>query len=277
MNLLQAIVLGIVQGFTEFLPVSSSGHLVLFQFFFGISTDTNVIFDVMVHIGTLISVVIVFYKDIAHLVKEFFLMLIDLFKGRGFSIKGNPYRNMLTMIIIGTIPTGVMGIVFNDIFERLFTSVRIVSLTLLITGILLFIIDKLDKGYKKAQDIKVNDALIVGLFQGFAITPGISRSGSTIFAGLLRGFDRDIATRFSFIMSIPAIAGAAFLEGKDYLINPTAGDGLGLMFIGMLTAAISGTFAIKFLVKLLIKGKLHYFSYYCWALGILAFTISFVI
>ncbi len=276
MSILQAVTLGIVQGLTEFLPVSSSGHLVLFQNIMGINMETNIFFDVMVHIGTLISVLVVFYNDIALMVREFFLLAGDFVRGRKITREGNPHRNMLIMIIIATIPTAVIGIALNGVFEMLFSSVRVVSVTLIITGILLFVADRLEGTYKGARDIKTIDAVVVGLFQGIAITPGISRSGSTIFAGLLRGFNRELATKFSFILSIPAISGAALLEGKDFLLMPSSGYGFGITLIGLAAAAVSGTFAIKFLVKLLMRGKLHYFSYYCWAVGTTAFVYSFI-
>lgn len=275
MNLLQAIIMGIVQGLTEFLPISSSGHLVLLENLIGVKAETGIFFAVMLHVGTLFSVVIVFYKDIFHIIREFFLMTGEMLKGRGLAVKRNPYRNMAVMIIIATIPTGVIGIVFNDMFEGLFSSVRAVSVTLLVTGIILYISDKLNKGRKKPEDIRVKDAVVVGLFQGAAITPGISRSGSTIFGGLLMGFNRELATKFSFILSIPAIGGAALLEGMEFIEKPAVHQSLFITVAGMLSAAVAGTFAIRFLVVLLNRGKLHYFSYYCWCIGILALIASF--
>src|SRR5690606_10775818 len=164
--------------------------------------------------------------------------------------------------------------VFNDIFEKAFSSIKVVGFTLLITGTLLWISNKIRRGRKQAKDISVMDAITVGLIQGLAITPGIFRSGSTIFAGMFRGFSMELATMFSFLLSIPAILGAALLEGKKVIEQgQLLTDGFP-MFIGFVVAAVSGFFAIKFLVNLINKRKLHYFSYYCWAVGILIILYS---
>ncbi len=267
MSLLQSVIMGIVQGLTEFLPVSSSGHLVLFGSILGIETDTGIVFEVMLHIGTLVSIVFVFYKDILQMITGFFGMGLDIIRGRGLELKKSPHRVMVLMVIAASIPTGIMGILFNDFFEIAFSSVRVVSVTLMITGTLLYIANKIKPGLKGPADMKISDALIVGVFQGLSITPGISRSGSTIFAGLTRGFTRELATRFSFIMSIPAILGAAVLELAKYYDRATFTDGLTISLAGMLAAAVAGTIAIRFLVEMLKKGKLHYFSYYCWLVG----------
>lgn len=276
MDLFKAVLLGIVQGLTEFLPVSSSGHLVLVSTILNIKTETGIFFEVMLHAGTLVSIFFVFFKDICELFKEFILLLFDLIRRRRINLKNNPYRNMLVMMIAATIPTGLIGVVFGDVFEKAFSSVILVSLMLMVTGTLVFFANRYEGGKKQAQHIGVKDALFIGLFQGFAITPGISRSGSTIFAGLTRGFSRELATRFSFIMSIPAIAGASLLELKAYMGSSAQAEAPGIILIGILAAAISGTIAIKFLVSLLNKGKLYYFSYYCWAVGVIGLTASFL-
>jgi len=268
--------MGLVQGLTEFLPVSSSGHLVLANSLLGIKTDTGILFEVMLHVGTLISVMVVFFDDIYKMVSEFFGAAADIIKGRGLRIKSSPYRTMLVMVIVATIPTGIMGLLFKDIFEKAFDSPVVVCFMLLVTGTLLYTANRMKSGFKKASDIKVADALIVGIFQGLAITPGVSRSGSTIFAGMMRGFSRDLATRFSFIMSIPAILGAAVLEFSDYYRAPVLASEVAVMLAGAAVAAVSGALAIKFLISILKKGKLHYFSYYCWLVGIIALVAHLV-
>jgi len=276
LDLFKAVLLGIVQGLTEFLPISSSGHLVLASAILNIKTETGIFFEVMLHAGTLFSIFFVFHKDICELIKEFILLLSDLTRRRRINLKNNPYRNMLVMMIAATVPTGLIGVFFGDVFEKAFSSVSLVSLMLLVTGTLVFFANRYEGGRKQAQHIEVKDAVFIGLFQGLAITPGISRSGSTIFAGLTRGFSRELATRFSFIMSIPAIAGASLLELKAYMGSTMQAEAPMGILIGILAAAISGTIAIKFLVNLLNKGKLHYFSYYCWAIGLIGLTASFL-
>jgi undecaprenyl-diphosphatase len=269
--------MGLVQGLTEFLPVSSSGHLVLANSLLGIKTDTGILFEVMLHVGTLISVMVVFFDDIYKMASELFGAAADIVKGRGLRIKSSPHRTMLVMVIVATIPTGIMGLLFKDVFEKAFGSPVVVSFMLLITGTLLYAANRMKSGFKKASDIKGIDAIIIGIFQGLAITPGISRSGSTIFAGLMRGFSRDLATRFSFIMSIPAILGAAVLEFSDYYSAPVSASEIAVMFAGAAVAAVSGTLAIKFLVGILKRGKLHYFSYYCWLVGFISLATYLVL
>ena len=269
--------MGLVQGLTEFLPVSSSGHLVLANNLLGIQTGTGILFEVMLHLGTLVSVFIVFYRDIYNMVAEFFIMSRDFVRGKGPRLKSSPYRVMLVMVLVATIPTGIIGFLFNDFLERAFGSTRIVSVMLLVTGTLLYIANGLEDGVKGPARIRISDALIVGIFQGLAITPGISRSGSTIFAGLLRGFTRELATRFSFIMSIPAILGAAVLEFSDYSGAALPSGQLTVMLAGTAMAAVAGTIAIRFLIGLLSRGKLHYFSYYCWLVGLTGLIASLII
>jgi len=259
--------MGIVQGLTEFLPVSSSGHLVLFGSFLGIKTDTGIVFEILLHIGTLISVVFVFYRDILGMIKAFFEMASDIAKGHGLGLKKNPHRVMLIMVIVATVPTGLMGVLLGGYFERVFASVTMVSVMLIVTGTLLYMANNIKPGSKDTGDVKISDALIIGVFQGLAITPGISRSGSTIFAGLTRGFSRELATRFSFVMSIPAILGAAILEFWKYYGEGALTGSLTTAFAGMTAAAVAGTIAIRFLVEIIKKRKLSYFSYYCWIVG----------
>lgn len=274
MTLLQAIILGIFQGIAEFLPISSSGHLVLLQSLFEIQ-EGNLFFTEMLHFGTLLSIFIVYFNDIIKIIKEFFSLIYELFKLKKFDIN-NDYRKLGLMIIIGTIPTGIIGILFNDIFEGFYGSVTIVGLALIVTGVLLWIVEKIPTGNKIAKDMKIIDALIIGLFQGFAITPGISRSGSTIAGGLFRGLNKKLATKFSFLLALPATFGAALLGMKDVLSEDSAIIIDLPLILGVIISAIIGVIAIKFLIKILEKGKLYYFSYYLWAIGAIIIIKQFI-
>lgn len=278
LNIFYAILLGLIQGLTEFLPVSSSGHLVIFQQILDIQ-EADMTFDVILHLGTLVAVFTFYWHDIVAMIKEFFLWIGELIgvKKPRASYEDNGHRVLMFMLILATIPTAIIGFLFNDLFEKLFSSIRVVGFTLLITGTLLWISNKMAKGRKQAKDIKVKDAVTIGLLQGVAITPGISRSGTTIFAGLLRGFNIELATKFSFLLSIPAILGAAILEGRKVL---KLGQGISNgfpMLMGFVMAAISGYFAIRFLVDLINRRKLHYFSYYCWGVGVFVILYSLVL
>ena len=238
----QAIILGLVQGLTEFLPVSSSGHLVITQALFGITGDV-LIFDVFVHLGTLVAVFVAFWGDIVAILKR-------------------PFCRFTLLIIIGCIPAALMGFFLDDFFSALFSSLTAVAIALIITGILLFISDRFD-GTKTVQDMKISDALVVGLFQGCAIAPGLSRSGSTIFGALLCGLKRSEAAKFSFIISIPVILGAALKE----ILDVTGGAGGTIewtYFLGAAVAALSGYAAIRIFLKLLEKKSMRYFSFYVW-------------
>lgn len=274
MTILQAIILGIFQGIAEFLPISSSGHLVLLQSLFKIQ-EGNLFFTEMLHFGTLISIFVVYFNDIVKIIKEFFILIYDLFKQRKL-IVNNKYKKLGIMIILGSIPTGIIGVFFNDFFEGLYSSVTIVGLALVITGILLWIAEKIPTRNKKVKDMKVSDALLIGLFQGFAITPGISRSGSTIVGGLFRGFDKKLATEFSFLLALPATFGAALLGIKDVLSDPSFIVIDFPLIIGIIISSITGIISIKFLIKVLEKGKLHYFSYYLWFVGAIVIVRQFI-
>lgn len=271
MSIIEAIILGIFQGITEFLPISSSGHLVLLQNLFGIEEDT-IFFTVMLHFGTLLSIFIIYFKDIINIVIEFFKMIHDIIQKRQLNL--NEYRILAIMIIIGSIPTGLMGIFLKDYFEGLYNSLFAIGISFIITGFILFITEKIATGKKNVKDLRVIDAIIIGVFQGMAITPGISRSGSTIVGGLLRGFNKKLATKFSFLLALPAIFGATLLNfvevlsSENYLTLSTP------LVIGTTLSAITGIAAIKLLIKLLERGKLYYFSFYLWILGAIVIIYS---
>jgi len=291
MSIIQSIFMGILQGLTEFFPVSSSGHLTIFKNFFGVETDTGILFDVMLHFATLIAIFLngKMRNDIIKLLKSFFQIVIDAMKNikiffsnmsgsREPYIKlgSTAYRKFTIMLIISTIPTGIIGILIKDIVETVGESLLVPGICLLATGVILLLSDKVEDKGKKPKDASYIDAAAIGTAQGIATLPGLSRSGTTITACLLCGFDRDFAVRYSFIMSIPAILGAMLLELKD--IGDAAITGLDLVgwILGMIFACIIGFFAIHFTTKIVANRYFKYFAYYCFAMGVIS-IIGFLI
>lgn len=267
MTYLEAIILGLVQGLAEFLPISSSGHLALIQQAFGISEDNVLLFAVLLHVGTLVSVFIVYWKDIWELIVELCLTFKDIFTGKGLRLEERPVRKLGVMIIIATIPTGIIGLLFNDFFDSLYNSVVPIGVGLLITGCLLTVAEKMNAADKQIEKMKYKDALIVGIVQGIAICPGISRSGSTLFGSLMCNLDRTFAVKFVFLISIPSILGSAILEAPAALEQGMNMADFGPILVGMVVAAVSGLIAIKTMIKVVSSKKLNYFSYYVWILG----------
>jgi undecaprenyl-diphosphatase len=275
MTALEAILLGIIQGLTEFLPLSSSGHLVLFQQLFGLK-EAELFFDVCVHLGTLFAVMVVFRKEITNIISA----LTRLFSSRGSKktlwqkIESDPDLKLALLIVIGSIPTAVMGFLFHGIADRLFASAFIVGLMLILTGLLLWITRlAAPRGEKPgANRLTFQNALIIGVVQGLAIVPGISRSGSTISIGLLLGIRREAAARYSFLLSIPAIIGALVLSLKGGLSQTD--QAIRISLLGALTAAFVGYGALKCLLHVVKRGRLHLFAPYCWLVGILAIVFS---
>lgn len=273
LNYFEAISLGIVQGLTEFLPVSSSGHLVLFQHWLG-WTEPELLFDISLHVGTLVAVVAVFFRDLAALVKTLFHLPVLMRSAGGFRqlLAVNAEARLMAMIIVGSVPTAILGLLFARLAEQLFASVTIVGITLLITGTFLWFTRRQKGAGIVITGMGWRHGLLIGLIQGLAIIPGISRSGSTIAAALYLGIDRQTAFRFSFLLSLPAILGA-FLLGLD-------GDAftgnlpMPLILIGSLTAAVVGYMALKILLHMVISGWLYRFAPYCWGVGALALIFS---
>ena len=229
------------------------------------------------------SVFIVFFKDIKELVVEFFGLIRDLIKRKKNPIKGKPYRRMLIMLIIATIPLILLVPFVSRIEEIFFGSLLITGIALLVTGTFLFLSVKIPQGHKDASNAKFRSAFVVGLAQMVAaIIPGISRSGSTIVTGEATGFSRKFAAKFSFLMSIIAILGATIVQLPDaieqYAASPGAiADSIIPYIVGVIVAAISGILAIKYMLRLINKGKFHIFAYYCWAVGIFAIVANFFI
>ena len=278
---LSAVLMGILQGVAEFLPISSSGHLALFQHFFGVENyeETQMFFTVLLHLGTLISVFVYYWHDILDMIREFFLLLGSLFSRKGTHEIRNtpPARRMVLLIIVATLPLfGILPV--KDYIESAMNNVTFVSVALIATGFILFFSDRMARGRKTARTATMTDALLVGCAQAFGTLPGISRSGSTISAGLLRGYDRNFGVRFSFLMSLPAVLGANILTLKDVIeeggIDTTL---LPVYLVGMVVAAVVGYFAIRLVNLLADKGKFGAFAWYCWAAGAASLAASILL
>ncbi len=279
MDIIQAIILGIVQGLTEFLPVSSSAHLVLVPPLINVTyanPSQAVAFDTLLHLGTLAAVIAYFWKDIIHIIIGLVSSILDIFRGKfKIGLKEDSSKRLAWLLVIGTIPAGLAGVLFNKQFEALFNNYAAVGFFLLITGVLLVSAEKIKGGGdKKVKNITFKNALVIGVFQAFAIAPGISRSGATISAGLFSGLERELAARYSFLLAIPAIAGAALVQVKDigagFEANTTA------LIAGFLAAVIVGFLAIKLLLKIIRERTLMVFAYYCWIVGAAALIISYM-
>ena len=253
-----AAFLGAVQGLTEFLPVSSSGHLVLFQQFFPIG-DNHVLFDLVLHLGTLLPVLWFYRSQVWELVR-------DPFVGKGPMMQRAGVR-MSVLLVAASVPTAVIGLVFKDLFEALFATPAILTLPFALTGAILFATRYAKAGTLDVQTMPIWLAIVLGVAQGLAITPGISRSGTTIAVALLFGMKRDFAARFSFLMSVPAIGGAVLLKLRDadlmHLDLPSLG-------IGFISSMIVGYAALVFLVQLVRRGGLPWFAPYCWLIAVVS-------
>ncbi len=268
MTILEAIVLGILQGLTEFLPVSSSGHLVLMQHFLGIK-ESQVFFDVMLHFGTLGAVIIVYHQLIGALVRTSFLALVqgDFYQHPLSTIGKTPHLRLIWFLLLGSIPTGLIAVLFKDSLEAIFGKPIVVACMLIITGIILQLSRLGQKRPRAEAPLRAWHTPLIGIAQGLAITPGISRSGSTISISLLLGLSPQVAAQYSFLLSIPAILGAVIIKLKDVgeiTIAPA------VIVAGTLTSFIVGYIALRLLLAMLNRGKFSVFSYYCFALGIVA-------
>jgi undecaprenyl-diphosphatase len=268
LTLLQAIILGIVQGITEYLPISSSGHLVLAQHLFGLR-EPELMFDVAVHVGTLGAVVVFFRQDLINMLRAVVRFGGQLFKGQAAwrDLWQNPDLRLTSLVVIGTIPTVILGLFFKPMTDRLFGSTALVGAMLLITGLLLWSTRWIKRPGHGIGETGGGQAVLIGLVQGLAILPGISRSGATIAAGLWSGLDRATATRFSFILSLPAIVGATLLVAADAVGTPQATVSLPVMAAGMLAAGVVGYLALRFLVYMVQRSRLFVFAPYCWLVG----------
>lgn len=263
MELLDSFLLGLIQGLTEFLPISSSGHLVLGEAILGGGLDKNITFEVVVHFGTLCSIVIYYRKKLADIIRSWFRIPAS---SQSFpkQWKTDPNLKLTWFVLISMIPALIVGLTLKDQIENTFLNPFTVSIMLLVTGLILFL-TKFRTSFP--NHLKSGSAFSIGLAQAFAILPGISRSGSTISLGLYLGINRKEVADFSFLMVIPVIAGAMLLEIKEMIeIGVAVNDALALM-VGFFTAFISGYFALKYLIILLQNKGIHPFAWYCWALG----------
>ena len=275
MNYLWSAFLGFVQGVAEFLPISSSGHLSLLQNFFGLRSAESggLFFDVLLHLGTLISVFLYYWKDIKDMILEFFRGIGDI-AHHSTPDPLPPARRMILLVIVGTLPLFAV-LPFKDRIEGLSDNLYVVAAALILTGFLLFFSDRVKKGRKKERSARMTDALIVGISQAFATCPGLSRSGTTITTGCLVGFERKFAVRFSFILSIPAVLGANILSIKDALDAGVNWGELPVYLVGVLVAAVSGYACIRLLKMIANRGRFGWFAYYCWAVGLLTLILKF--
>jgi undecaprenyl-diphosphatase len=277
-NLLAVLVLGLVQGLTEFLPISSSGHLVVGSRLLGVgTTEQPLLLEVLLHVGTLVPVIVLYYRD-----------LLDILAAMPRVFGAPPARlwqqdrgfRLAVCVVVGTIPTGLAGVLLKDVFEQAFGSITAVGFTFLITGGILMSTRLRRLSQEAPPDdghltLTIPRALLVGVAQAFAITPGISRSGTTIVAGLHLGIERVTAARFSFLLSIPAISGAVVLHLRKASLANTSD--LGLYAAGAVVAAISGYLALRWLVALVRRGELHWFSYYLWPLGLTVLVYTLIL
>ena len=270
-----AVVLGVVQGVAEFLPISSSGHLSLLQYFFGME-EPDALYNILLHSATLAAVCAVYWRDVADMIVEFFRGIAAMFsrkEGQGRPPEG---RRLMLLVILGTLPLFAV-LPLDDAVEGLGANPVFVSVMLLVTGCILFLSDRYGGGRKNARTATVKDVLLVGVAQGFATIPGLSRSGTTISAGMALGFDRSFAVRYSFLMSLPAVFGATLLKVVKVMKAGTLNtELLPMYFTGMIVAGVVGYFSIR-LVKLLAdRGRFGRFAYYCWIAGAVALIASFL-
>ena len=289
MSILEAIIQGIIQGITEFLPISSDGHLSLAQHVMSIKLDNNLLFTVMLHLGTLIAVFAVFYKLIWTLIKALFSMIGDIFRGR-FRWKDMSHdRRMVIMLILGLLPLFLFflpvpgtGKNVKDFFTLWSTdsSIMIEGFCFLLTGVLLLLGHRASvlserRRFRTRESLTVVDSLIIGLFQGLAALPGVSRSGSTLSVGMMRGINRQTALDYSFILGVPAILAANVLEINEAMEVGAAFETMPIL-VGIVVSAIVGFFAIKLLKLLVTKNRLNIFAYYCLILGAVVLIVSIV-
>ena len=276
MSLLSSILLGVIQGVAEFLPISSSGHLAIAEHLLGMSgaSDIPEFFDVLLHLGTLVAVFVAYWDDVRDMVVEFFCGVRDLARG-STPTPVPPARRMILLIIVGTLPLLVV-LPIKDLVEGLADNMYFVATALLVTGCLLFASDRVKKGRKTEKSATMVDVLLVGVAQAVATCPGISRSGTTITAGCFRGFDRKFAVRFSFLLSIPAILGANILSLKDAVEAGIIWADVPVYLVGVAVSAVVGYACIRLLKMVADRGKFGFFAYYCWAVGALTLILTLI-
>lgn len=288
MSLLEAILMGIIQGITEFLPVSSSGHLALFKIFFDVK-DVGLLFDVILHLGTLLAIFAVYYKDIWKMIVEGYGIIADVCKNIGIFFsnaahrkKGgyhrvicNGYRKFVMLIITSTIPTGIIGVLDAELVEMASKILLVPGICLIVTSILLLIADHSKGGDKMPKQVTYSNAFIIGIAQGVATLPGLSRSGTTIAACLLSGFNRKFAVKYSFIMSIPAVLGSLVFELSDLASVSFTKTEIMNYLIGMAVAAVVGYICIKAMLYVVRQKRFTGFAVYCFLVGAISVGVYF--
>ena len=278
MSLLHSILLGLIQGVAEFLPISSSGHLAIAEQLLGVQGASEIpgFFDVLLHLGTLAAVFIAYWPEIRDMILEFFRGIGDLIHGTT-PAPVPPARRMILLVIVGTLPLFVI-LPVKDWIEGLSGNLYVVGFALLVTGCVLFLSDRYGGGRKTAKNATIKDALLVGLAQGVATIPGLSRSGCTISAGMAMGFQRKFAVRYSFLLSLPAVFGATLLKVIKTIkaAEPLAEGILPKYLMGMAVAGVVGYFSIRLVDLLASKGKFGAFAWYSWGAGLLFLVLSLV-
>ncbi len=276
MSILTAVVLGLVQGVTEFLPISSSGHLAIAEHLLNMQGAANVpdFYDVLLHLGTLVAVFAAYWGDIRDMIVEFFTGIGDLAHHRTPN-PVPPARRLILLIIVGTLPLFVM-VPFRYFFTDLGDNMYFIGGALIFTGLLLFASDRVRRGRKTEKTATMLDALIVGVGQAVALCPGVSRSGMTITMGCFTGFERKFAVRFAFLLSIPAVLGANILTLKDALASEIDWASMPAYLVGVVVAAVSGYACIRLLRYVADKGRFGAFAYYCWAAGVMTLVLTVV-
>lgn len=272
LDIFSAIILGAVQGVSEFLPISSSGHLVLVHQLLGV--QTGLAFDTVLHVGTLVAIFSFFWKDIIDIIKGFVLSLVDLTEGLDTfkeGLKNSAPKRFSWLIIVGTIPTGIMGLMLKDAVESIFRGTIFVGIFLIITGLLLYYAERHKSGNTTAKNMSFKQTIFIGICQGLAVLPGISRSGATIASGLCIGLEREYAARYSFLLSVPAVIGAGVIQIKDIA---TLDISLTVLLAGFISSVIFGYLSIKLLMKIIKGWSLNVFAYYCLIIGFLTAVLS---
>lgn len=275
MSLLFAAFLGLVQGLAEFLPISSSGHLAVFQNLFGVE-EVDTLFDVLLHFATLIAICIAYRHDIADMIREVFGFFTDMRHPKPQEGDPKPARRLVLMIIIATLPL-VIVLPVKSYIDSLSSSTYFIGIAFLITGGILFLSDRMRNGRKTEKNMTIGDAVKIGLVQAIATLPGISRSGSTITAGMAVGLNRSFAVKFSFLMSLPAVLGATLLSLIDAVNEGVDASKFPAYLLGMAVAGVTGYFAIGLVKMLSEKGKFGKFCYYCFAAGIVTIVLTIIL
>lgn len=264
MDLLQSFFLGLLQGVTEFLPVSSSGHLALARALLGSNLEPGITFEIVVHFGSFCSIVVYYRQKIADIIRDLFRSLTP--EGiRSGRLTADPNTRLVFIILLSMIPAMIVGFTLRDAIEAVFLNPFFVSCMLIVTGALLFSTRFVDS---PSRSVDAKRGLLMGVAQAMAILPGISRSGSTISVGLFSGISREQVANFSFLMVLPVLAGAMLVEGVEIAQNGIESAAVMSLVVGFLTSFLSGYVALTYLIILLKREKFHYFSYYCWAVGI---------